>query len=154
MLNLFRTKAKREDLKEMLDRLTVWWVQRWVAEGLLVLPAGRTIEDLSWDWIPAGVPWWNPEQEITGDVLAIQNKLRTRSEIRRERYGDDWRDVVRKLAEEDQFLRENGMDSVASVQPSSAPAGGQPTDPNSGEPAPPPDQTQPTDTNGEVVTNA
>ena len=102
-------KAKREDLKECLDRLTVWKIQQWVAQGLLTLPRGVTnIDQLNWDWIPAGVPYWNPEQEINGDILAIGAKLRTRSEIRREKYGDDWRDVVRKLHEEDEFLAQYG----------------------------------------------
>jgi capsid protein len=102
-------KAKREDLKECLDRLTVWKIQQWIAQGLLTLPRGVTnLDQLNWDWIPAGVPYWNPEQEINGDILAIGAKLRTRSEIRREKYGDDWRDVVRKLHEEDEFLAQYG----------------------------------------------
>lgn len=114
-------RAKREDLREILDRITVWKIQQWVAQGVLTMPAGYRIDDLQWDWVPAGVPWWNPEQEITGDVLAISNKLRTRSEIRRERYGDDWRDVVIKLKQEDEFLRANGFDpSTTEQQPTGA----------------------------------
>ena len=82
-----------------------------------MLPRGYTVDDLKWDWIPAGMPWWNPKDEIAGDVLAIQNKLRTRSEIRRERYGDDWRDVVRQLAQEERFLEEMGMSAATTEQP-------------------------------------
>ena len=69
------------------------------------------------------MPWWNPKDEVAGDVLAIANKLRTRSEIRRERYGDDWRDVVRKLHEEDEFLLSMGMDpATTATQPAGVPA--------------------------------
>jgi capsid protein len=104
-------KAKREDLKEMLDRITVWKIQQWMAAGILSMPAGvQQIDQIYWDWIPAGVPYWNPEQEITGDLMAVEGKLRTRSEIRREKYGDDWRDVVRKLAEERDYLTQYGFD--------------------------------------------
>lgn len=110
-------KSKRADIVEILDRVTVWKILSWVAEGALVLPRGYTVDDLKWDWIPAGMPWWNPKDEIAGDVLAIQNKLRTRSEIRRERYGDDWRDVVRQLAQEEQFLEEMGMSAATTEQP-------------------------------------
>jgi capsid protein len=104
-------KSKREDLKEMLDRITVWKIQQWMAAGILSMPAGvQQIDQIYWDWIPAGVPYWNPEQEITGDLMAVEGKLRTRSEIRREKYGDDWRDVVRKLAEERDYLTQYGFD--------------------------------------------
>lgn len=105
-------KHKREDLIEMLDRLTVWRTAMWIANGVLVLPAGMTLSDLRWDWIPQGVPWWSPKEEIAGDIAAVDAKLRTRSEIRRERFGDDWRDVVRRLKAEDDFLAEMGMSSA------------------------------------------
>ena len=121
-------KAKREDLKEALDRITVWKIQQWVAEGLLMMPAGVTnIDQIHWDWIPAGVPYWNPEQEINGDVMAIQAKLRTRSEIRREKYGDDWRDVVRKLHEEDEFLAQYGYSADPAPDAPMAPVVSTPT---------------------------
>ena len=102
-------RSKRDDLKELLDRLTVWRLQLWIANGTLTLPAGMTLSDIYWDWIPAGVPWWNPEQEINGDILAIDAGLRTRTEIRRERYGDDWKDVIRKLRAEEEFMAEQGV---------------------------------------------
>jgi capsid protein len=121
IMYLQSVKAKREDLREVLDRITVWKILQWIAEGVLILPAGYTIDQLKWDWIPAGMPWWNPRDEVAGDVLAIANKLRTRSEIRRERYGDDWRDVVRKLAEEEQFMREQGIDPATTEQPTAVP---------------------------------
>lgn len=114
-------KSKREDLREILDRITVWKVLQWVAEGVLTLPRGLLVEDLAWDWIPSGMPWWNPAQEVQGDVLAIANKLRTRTEIRRERYGDDWKDVVRKLAEEEEYMLELGLSPITTATPPGAP---------------------------------
>lgn len=110
-------KSKREDLRELLDRITVWKILQWIAEGALTLPAGYRIEDINWDWIPSGMPWWNPKDEVAGDVLAIANKLRSRSEIRRERYGDDWKDVVRKIHEEDEFLVSMGMSTLTTASP-------------------------------------
>jgi capsid protein len=110
LLYLKSVEDKRADLQEMLDRITVWKILQWVGQGYLSLPSGYGIEDLRWDWIPSGLPWWDASKEIDGDIKAIQSKLRTRSEIRRERYGDDWKDVVRKLREEEDFLQENGFD--------------------------------------------
>lgn len=104
-------KAKREDLKEFLNRLLVWKINSWIAQGLLTIPT-ESIAELRWDWIPAGMPWWDTAKEVKGDLDAINGRLRTRTEIRRERFGDDWRNVVRKLKEEEDYLKELGL-SVA-----------------------------------------
>jgi capsid protein len=141
LLYLKSVEDKRADLKEMLDRITVWKIGQWVAQGLLNLPAGTRIDDLNWDWIPSGMPWWDPSKEIDGDLKAIQGKLRTRSEIRRERYGDDWKDVVRKLREEEDFLIEQGFDPADlpgvthgnSVPPQPGDAPSNPQDPTQAE---------------------
>lgn len=102
-------RAKRADLQELLGRITGWRINLWLASGVLQLPRGMRVTDLKWEWIPAGVPWWDPAKEVRGDIEAINAGLRTRSEIRRERYGDDWRDVVKKLAQERQLLKEYGI---------------------------------------------
>lgn len=102
-------KAKRDDLKDFLDHITGWRIAKWVARGALTLPRGWTVGDLNWDWIPGGVPWWDTQKEVAGEVAAIEAGLKTRSEVRRERHGDDWRDVVRKLKEEKDFLKEQGL---------------------------------------------
>jgi capsid protein len=76
------------------------------------------------EWVPAGTAWWNPTQEIAADVMAINNSLRTRAEIRRERYGDDWQDVAAALAAEDALLRDLGLKTA----PLPNPAGFNPAD--------------------------
>ena len=100
---------KRDRLKVVLDHITKWILSMWIVDGVLELPRGMTINDLSWEWIPNGVPWWNPEQEIAGDLAAIEAGLTTRSEVRRARYGDDWTDVVRRKASEDDLMRSLGL---------------------------------------------
>jgi lambda family phage portal protein len=102
-------RHKRDRLKHLLDQITYWVISNWIVNGVLELPSGMELSDITWEWIPNGVPWWNPEQEINGDILAIKAGLRTRTEIRRERYGDDWKGVIRRLAEEETFLKENGL---------------------------------------------
>ena len=102
-------RSKRDRLRHLLDQITYWVISNWILQGVVELPRGMELSDITWEWIPSGVPWWNPEQEINGDILAIKAGLRTRTEIRRERYGDDWRNVIRRLAEEEAFLKENGI---------------------------------------------
>ena len=102
-------RSKREDLQELLSRLTIWRMGMWLSSGALVLPAGVRLSDIKFDWVPSGLPWWDPAKEVKGDILSIGATLRTRSEIRRERYGDDWRKVVKQLKREEDLLEANGI---------------------------------------------
>ena len=102
-------EPKRAEVKDVLRRLTAWRLALWIEDGVLQLPAGRSLADMRWEWIPAGLAWWDPAKEIRGDVEAINAGLRTRSEIRAEKYGDDWIDVVDQLAREREALEERGL---------------------------------------------
>ncbi len=102
-------EPKRAEVKDVLRRLTAWRLALWIEDGVLSLPAGRSLGDMKWEWIPAGLAWWDPAKEIRGDVEAIKAGLRTRSEIRAEKYGDDWIDVVDQLAREREALEERGL---------------------------------------------
>jgi len=102
-------EPKRADVKDVLRRLTAWRLALFIEDGALTLPAGRSLADLKWEWIPAGLAWWDPAKEIRGDVEAINAGLRTRSEIRAERYGDDWLDVVDQLERERDALEQRGL---------------------------------------------
>ena len=102
-------EPKRAEVKDVLRRLTAGRLAVWIEDGVLQLPAGRSLGDMKWEWIPAGLAWWDPAKEIRGDVEAINAGLRTRSEIRAEKYGDDWIDVVDQLAREREALEERGL---------------------------------------------
>ena len=45
-------------------------------------------------------------KEANADIALVENGFRTRTEIRRERFGDEWSDVVKKLAEEKKMMEE------------------------------------------------
>lgn len=102
-------KSKRDDNRELLRRLTVWRYGLWIIDGTLELPRGMSMDDLKFEWISDGLPWWDQAKEIGGDVAAIEATLKTRSEIRKERFGDDWHDVVDELAEEEKYLAAKGV---------------------------------------------
>jgi capsid protein len=46
-------------------------LQTWIKSGRLRFPAGMTIEDCEWEWVPRGVTWWDKAKEIRGDKEAI-----------------------------------------------------------------------------------
>jgi capsid protein len=62
---------KRTDQVTMRDDFTRWKLQTWIKSGRLTLPLGMTIADLEWEWVPRGIPWWDPSKEIRGDKEAI-----------------------------------------------------------------------------------
>ena len=108
-LYLKSCEAKRNDVREILRRITVWRLGLWIDSGVLQLPAGMTLPGLRFEWVASGVPWFDAGKEIRADVEAINAGLRTRQEIRRERFGDDWFSVVDQLAIEESYLSEKGI---------------------------------------------
>lgn len=65
---------KRSDQIELRQEWVFWQVARGVADGELVLPAGMTVYDIAYrytEWIPRGMPFWKPSEEITGKLKAI-----------------------------------------------------------------------------------
>lgn len=63
--------AKIEALQSLLNWLTGWWFGLAIADGELLLPRSMQFEDLTWIWVPEGVPWWDPSKEISGNLQAV-----------------------------------------------------------------------------------
>ncbi|MGC4004682.1 MAG: phage portal protein [Pirellulales bacterium] len=63
--------SKRERLMEFLDWWTLWQLQLAVLDGELQLPGRMTVADLAWEWVPTGMPWWDPSKEINGQIQAV-----------------------------------------------------------------------------------
>jgi capsid protein len=109
MLYLKSAQFKQHELREVLRHLTTWKLILWIASGRLILPRGMTVADIKYHWIPAGVPWWNPQQEIAAELAAVAGSLQDLDEIRREHFGDSWYDVVDRLAEQRAYAKSKGV---------------------------------------------
>lgn len=66
---------KRCDQIEMRTEYTVFKIITWIRDGRLTLPAGMTVADVLFEWVPRGMPWWDPAKEIRGDKEAISAGL-------------------------------------------------------------------------------
>jgi capsid protein len=66
---------KRDALIEVLTELTRWRVKLWVLDGALKLPKGMTIETVPFEWVPGGMPFWDPSKEMRGNLQAISAGL-------------------------------------------------------------------------------
>jgi capsid protein len=112
--------AKRADVLETLRRITVWRMQLWIQDGLLRLPPGMTINDMSFLWINKGMPWWDPAKEINGDLLAISAGLDNPYRICAERGRGDYEDNIKMIAKASAFAEEQEV--AVSFAPQANPA--------------------------------
>lgn len=115
-------KAKRDNLRtNVLNPLTRWLARCWIADGTLPLPTGvtsTTLHRLPFNWRPAGLPWWNPVQEVTAALMAIRGGLANYEDIYLEATGRDWFEDMLRLKEQQKFLKDNEI----VLDPSLAPA--------------------------------
>ena len=71
--------------------------------------------DVQLEWIPAGVPWWRPLEETKAAQLAVAAKFKTRSQNCRERLGKSFREVVDRLAEEEEYMKSKGLATAVNI---------------------------------------
>lgn len=106
---LISARAKRADNSDLLRRWTIWRIGVGILDGSLTIPREfESLEDVPFKWNANGVPWLDP-RDIRGDIDAVKAGLKTRSEVRHERFGDEWSDVAEKLAEEESLIDELGL---------------------------------------------
>jgi capsid protein len=88
-----------------------------IIDGGLKLPGKMTLNELQWEWVPVGMPWWDPAKEINGDLLAIGAGLDNPQRIVKERGRGDWYDNVDRIAEAHAYAKSKGLDLSFMPQP-------------------------------------
>jgi capsid protein len=117
-LYLQSCRDKRADVQQLLRRLTLWRIRLAIEDGDIRLPRQiQTTDDIKFQWMPAGVPWFDP-RDVRGDVDAIKAGLTTRTEVRANRFGDDWaKDVAPQLQKEEKLIEELGISVTMETPP-------------------------------------
>lgn len=100
---------KRADLLDVLNQLTTWRLLLAVLDGELVLPRDVEFSDLQWEWVPLGMPWWDPAKEINGDLAAIRAGLDHPQRITKDRGKGDFYDNVDQIAVALEYARSKGV---------------------------------------------
>lgn len=102
--------ARRKTQLRLHKAMTVWRLWRWVlppdmgGTGELVLPASMMIEDLQYRWVPRGIPWWKPQEELDTALRAWAAGLKSGQDICDEYGFGDYLDNVREIqAERDEL---------------------------------------------------
>jgi len=106
-------KEKQKDVRDFNDSWLKWRLSLAIQSGEFPVPVGYDPEQMLWGWAPDGLPWWNPGDEVKANVAAIEAGLKSRSQVRLETDGDDWRDVIDDLAEEQAYMQEKGINIVS-----------------------------------------
>ena len=103
LLYLRSAQEKRTDVVDVLNNWAEWQFARALGDRTLVLPSG--IDAIEYTWVPAGVPWWNPAQEIAADIRSVAAGFQSRTEIVLERTGREYTDLLDELEFEENEIR-------------------------------------------------
>jgi capsid protein len=101
--------SKRDDVLDLLNELTMWRLMLAVLDGELVLPPGMDLGGLAWEWVPLGMPWWDPSKEINGDLAAIGAGLDNPQRIVKDRGKGDWYENVDQIAKAMEYAKSKGV---------------------------------------------
>lgn len=113
-------KDRRDDQIEMRRNYTVWKLRLWIKEGRLTLPAGMRVSDVKFEWVPRGMPWWDPAKEIKGNVMAVAGAFDTPQRIVRAHGTGDLYDNIDEIAKAIEYAKEKGV-PLSYVLPSENP---------------------------------
>ena len=109
--------SKRADVAEFLRKVTVWLYQGWILQGRLQLPAGTTLEDLPFEWVHRGMPWWDPTKEINGAVAAINAGLDNPYRICKETGRGEYEENIDQIARAREYAEAKGVPLNYVMQP-------------------------------------
>lgn len=101
--------TKRDNLAELLNRWTAWRLSLYLADGQFVPPSGQTLQDLPFEWVPRGIPWWDPAKEIRGSLAAIAGGLDTPQRVTTSAGKGDWFDNIDQIAAAQDYARKAGV---------------------------------------------
>ena len=101
-------KAKRDDVRDLLNRITFWRLSIAILNDEIKLPAGMALKDIKFEWTPLGQPWLDPLKEIKADNEAVAGGLISRRRVCKRR-GDDFNEIVNELAEEKELMDKLGL---------------------------------------------
>ena len=101
------------DLQLLQYRHADWRMNIGVADRDLELPSGKGLEFITngYDFIPAGVPWWDPTKEVRGASMAIATGLSSPQRACREA-GTDFETNILEIKQAMEFAASNGVPLV------------------------------------------
>jgi len=104
--------ARRKTQERLHRKMTVWRLWRWIlppdlgGTGEITLPRGMRVEDVIFKWVPRGVAWWKPQEELDTALRSVAAGLKSMQDICDEHGFGDYLDNVREIqSERDELAR-------------------------------------------------
>lgn len=102
-------KAKRDQIIELINWWFMWRLQLAVQDGEMRIPRGLSFRRPWWEWVPAGMPWWDPVKEINGDNQAVMAGWTDPETVCKKRNQGNWYKNIRTRARCEKFAQEQGV---------------------------------------------
>ena len=119
----FGNTQKRCQMQDMLSTITNWKLARWTSnnrdirddseEPQIKLPGKMRRQDISYEWIPMGIPWIDPAKEMGADRDAISSALQSRSYTAKKRGLPRLKRTMKELEKEEEEIRRRGITVIA-----------------------------------------
>ena len=66
---------------------------------------------IKWEWVPDGVPWWDPTKEVRGNAMAVAAGFDNPQRICRE-VGTEFEDNIDAIADAMKYAESKGVKLV------------------------------------------
>jgi capsid protein len=97
------------DLQEFQDEHFKWRAGIALEDGDLELPSGRDFSYITTEFVPGGVPWWNPVQEARGQAMGIAMGVTSPQRVCRE-IGTNFHSNIDEISAALAYARSKGVD--------------------------------------------
>jgi len=107
--------TRRKTQRILHDKMARWRLYRWFLRpefggtGELNLPSGMTPEDVRFRWVPRGVAWWKPQEELDTALRSVAAGLKSMQDVCDEFGLGDYLDNVAEIAKEREELEQFGF---------------------------------------------
>lgn len=100
---------KRKRVRKLLDYVTSFKVAQLIRSKKLTLPRGKTLEKKFWTWVPRGMPWWRPLEEVTAHLKAIGGGLSTPQRVCIEADQGDYYENIDQISKAIKYAQDKGV---------------------------------------------
>jgi capsid protein len=100
---------KRRRVRRLLNFITAFKYSQLIRSKRITLPAGMTVANKPWLWVPRGMPWWRPLEEVTANLKAIAGGLTTPQRVCVEADQGDFYDNIDEIAKANDYARAKGV---------------------------------------------
>jgi capsid protein len=107
--------ARRKTQLTLHENMTEWRLWRWSlpvefgGTGELTLPKSMSVSDVLYRWVPRGIAWWRPQEELDTQLRAVAAGLKSMQDVCDEHGFGDYIDNVREIQQEREQLASMGF---------------------------------------------